>query len=249
MVKIILFFVLIYNTPTYAQVKDYHIKDSSIRIKRKFIQADLLLPGYANISNTFFARKSQILNASFCYLINHTSRIKKFIQLNVYLYDEKNTDISKISFGKVNTRKNSVFITPEVKILFNKKTFNKGFYFTFGIGGGVHKYFENSKIITNDNAWNSTFSIGYLLAIKNLYFDFKIGAGSYFTYKSYHNFEYTGTLTSKEYLDIINKSEPNLNVSDINIINSSTVIYSYKYAGIMNPVFIPNFGIHIGYMF
>lgn len=133
--------------------------------------------------------------------------------------------------------------------MFNKKQYNKGFYSSIGIGGGVHRFIVKEQLQEKSTAWDALGSIGYIIAIKRFYIDFKLGGGSYFVYKTIYFNKYTGNLSEQEYLEHFQKFNLEPTLRKVEFLNKNTITHKYKYLGIGNAIFIPNFGVHFGFAF
>jgi hypothetical protein len=249
MKNIIFILILSLNLKAYSQ----NTNPDSINVSKNknfYFQTEFLLSGYCLISNSIFESQSIYYNASVGYLItkNMNKKIKKSIQINVNSYQEK---FGKSSSGnEFYVKYVDFFITPEMKFLFNKKYFDKGFYSTIGLGGGEHNWYESGRLKEKAPAWDVLFSIDYTIPIKRFYFDFKLGAGSYFAYKTikYETLPSNYNISSQEYYDNLQKYNPNPSLKKVEITNS-TIVYKYKYLGLMQGSFIPNCGINFGFLF
>lgn len=226
-------------------------KTDSIKYRCIYIQGDLLYPALSALNRAFFYSGTYYHDYNFTlgYVFKKSiiKDFKKSIELSFYYTNnlsEWNVGTNNYNFGK------SIlwYITPQYKILFNKKMYNKGFYTAAGAGFCTIKnpYYNSNTIHDKSNAWNVMVSVGYRLPIKRFYFDFKLGAGSYFAYKTIFYQTYSGSLTSQEYYDNLRKSnlEPSLKKVEF---NNSTIVYKYNYLGLMKAAFIPNLGINIGF--
>jgi hypothetical protein len=223
---------------------------SNVKIRKFYIQTDIASPIFALITNKYWERQSQLFNSSVGFLLQNSisKKVKKSIQISVYSYSE--TKLLRLGFQCTQSRKyTDYFITPELKFLFNKKQYNKGFYSTLGIGGGVRKFLVNKQLQEKSTAWDALGSIGYIIRIKRFYVDFKLGGGGYFVYKTIYFNKYTGNLSEQEYLENFQKFNLEPTLRKVEFLNENTITYKYKYLGIGNAIFIPNFGVHFGFTF
>ncbi len=245
--------MLFYSISSYSQSSKFDSIQKNNNSNRTFyFQADLLLPVYSLVSNSVFERQSYLYNLTVGkrILVTQTKKIKKSIQLTIYNYTESNYTYGfNVWSGKVKTKKNDFFVTPEIKFLFNKEKFNNGFYIATGIGAGRYNYYENDTLKERKNAWDLLASVGYVLSIKRFYIDFKFGAGSYFSYKITDYNRTLSSYTAQEYYENIKKNNLDPSLKSVEYLNSSTIVYRYKYLGLMKTTFFPNFGIHIGICF
>ena len=242
--KILVSVFIILNLESYSKSLDSDSLNIGAYRKLFYIQADFALPIFALITNQYWERQSVIYNVSTGWLLKRSlpKRIKKSIQINVFSYIEKNV-FTLTSNSKIGVRDFDIFISPEIKFLFNKKFSDKGMYATTGIGLGTHKHYENNKLSEQEHAWDLIFSLGYNLPIKRFYLDFKIGAGSFFSYKTIYHVNSSGYT----YYERPDPTDPS--VKKVEYIDSSTTAYSFKHLGLRNASFIPNFGIQLGFRF
>jgi len=84
---------------------------------------------------------------------------------------------------------------------------------------------------------------------QTFFLDFRLGAGSYFSYKTTGYNRILPTISSQEYYENIKKINPDSSIKSVEYRDEKTIVFKYKYFGIMNSTVFPNFGIHIGLFF
>lgn len=249
-----------------------NVNKDSLNRKKVYIQLDLpgllwLDDGPTNFQGTskytVTYRPSINFTAGYSFKKDIAKKIKKSVQLNVLYYThneliEAFSQTNEISsyysrmYSSSIDRSTYLSISPELKLLVNKKTYKYGFYGTIGAGYSQQKiYGENNELFANKTGWNLLGSAGYLITTrKKIYFDFNWGLTSFFVCKSINLKVYqTDNLTEDGYYNFIQYNYPVDGLTSVTFIDSNTVQYNYKTAGLSSYKLIPRMGVAIGIRF
>lgn len=258
MKRILSVLAILISLSSYSQT----LNSDSLKYKKIYVQLDL--PGLLSVeyksnfqipSKYFYAYTPNInATAGYSFKGDIAKKIKKSVQLNVLYY----TSIHLIDeflknkeYSFINDHSTYLSISPELKLLFNKKTDKRGLYGTIGVGYSQQKVFASDDVLyENKTGWNLLGSAGYLITTKKkFYFDFNFGVNSFFVCKSVNLKFNHNILTEEEYYDFIQKNFPEPGLTSITFIDSNTVQYNYKTAGLSSYQLIPRLGIAIGIRF
>jgi hypothetical protein len=239
-------------------------KNDSIELKKVYIQLDLTgflsveskkdQNPYQNNFERYQYSPSINFTIGYSYLKDPSKKLKKSVQLNLLYYTSTSLidGFKKIKIYSFNNDHSTYFaIAPELKLLFNKKAKNNGIYGTIGGGYSQLKVFGyESALYEKKIGWNLIGSVGYQLPLKKrIYFDFNLGITSFFTCRSYNYKLNQGPLTEEEHYKWVQKNYPDKGIEDVSFVNSNTVRYNYKMAGLLSYKLIPRGGIALGIKF
>ena len=236
-----------------------------------FAQTDLFLPIWTHTIAAQKPRASygyipvQPHNYTFTagYFFQGKKKLKKAVQLNVLYFTEPGLLWDSDTYYYDQTSIKFFNISPEIKLLFNKNNVNKGFSLTGGIGYTQIKSYGTSfydtcfynntcnndtELYEKKHGWNAMLTGGYKLPVKRFYFEFLLGGGTYFVFKRYYYNRYIDK-TGEEFYAHEQKYNPDPALKSIEVVNSTTLLYKYKYLGTAVPVFFPRIGINLGFTF
>lgn len=228
------------------------LNHDSLKCSKFYFQGDVLFPASSLVDRVFFSQHFfHAYNFTAGYMLNKSldRNFKKSIELN-FSYNDVFTGQSEEVFNYDFEKRALWSISPQYRILFNKKNWNKGFFGTIGVGmGQIKNYSKGNLVYEKGNTWNLLGSLGYRLPFKHFFCDFILGSGGYFTFSKYYYHQSASNMTSTEYYEYIQKYFPDSSLKDVKFINSSTIQYKYKYGGLMKGDLIPNLGINFGISF